>query len=210
MVPQDSGVEQLAQAVVAQAEAEAKKIRESAEASARQIIAGAEAEDSRRREHAESAEAARVKRLNASTLAETRLDARRQILEAREELIDRAFSMAKNRLQELRKDPIYPRLLVNLVEEGIGALEGGDFIVAISPEDYDVASPALSGTPIEGKRVEVRADEKLHDGGCIVSQSDGRTFYDNTFNSILGRHRLRLRKLVAETLWGRETHWDEI
>lgn len=209
-MPQDSGVEQLSQAVLAQAEAEAKKIRESAEATARQIIAEAEAEARTQREAAALAEAARVKSANASELAATHLEARRRILEAREELIDQMFAAAEKRLQDLRKEAAYARVLASLAKEGAAALEGEELLVAVSPEDYDLASQALAAAPIEGKRVEVRPDADLHGGGCVVRQSDGRALYDNTFSSIVARHRLRLRAMVAEMLWARETHWDEI
>ena len=210
MVPQDSGVEQLAQAVVAQAEAEARKIKETAEAAARQLIDEVERLARRRREDAAVAEAARVRRQHAFILAATRLEARRQILEAREQLIDQTFALVEQRLQALRKDPVYARVLMKLVDEGAAVLEGNALIVAVSPEDYDLASHALTAATMAGKRIEVRADADVRGGGCIVRQSHGSALYDNTFSSILARHRRRLRALVAGAFWGKETRWDEI
>jgi V/A-type H+-transporting ATPase subunit E len=210
MAPEDSSVDLLAQAILGQAEAEAKKIRENAETEAAQIISEAEQEASRHREKASAAAAARVERENVSALAAVRLEARRRVLEAREELIERVFAGVKERLETLRRAPRYPPILVNLVREALDALEGEDFVVAVARDDYDLAKQALASAPIEGKRIDVRSDERVRGGGCIVSRSDGRALYDNTFSAIIARHHLRLRALVAEVLWGRGRRWDEI
>lgn len=210
MVPQDSSVDLLAQAILAQAEAEAKKIREDAEATAQRINSEAEQEAATQRERAAMAEAARAERENASTLAAAHLKARRRILEAREELIDRVFAEATTRLESFRTDSLYPRILINLVDEAISALEGDSFTVSVMPEDYDMAARALNSTSLRGKRTEVHADEQIRGGGCIVRQADGRSFYDNTFASIIQRHHLRLRTMVAEVLWGKGRRWDEV
>src|SRR6516225_7419157 len=178
MVPQDSSVEQLAQAVLAQAEAEAKKIKETAEAAACQLVDDAERQARRRQQDAAVAEAARVERQNACVLAATRIEARRQILEAREQLVGQVFAAVEQRLQAIRKDPAYPRVLIKLVDDGASALEGETLIVAVDPEDHNIASQALSAATIAGRRIEVRADEHIH-GGCVVRQSDERALYDN-------------------------------
>jgi V/A-type H+-transporting ATPase subunit E len=209
MVPENSGVEQLAQAVLAQAKAEAKKIKATAEAAAHQLVDDAERQAKRRQEDAAVAEAARVERQNAFVLAATRLEARRRILEAREQLVDRVFTAVEQRLRAIRKDPAYPRVLTKLVDEGVSALEGETLIVAVGSEDHNIASQALSAATTAGGRIEVRADEHIH-GGCVVTQSDGRALYDNSFSSILERHRPRLRALVADTLWQKQTRWDEV
>ena len=47
------------------------------------------------------------------------------------------------------------------------------------------------------------------DGGCIVWQQDRHALYDNTFASILGRQKERLRPIIAAWLWGDEGHWQE-
>lgn len=210
MVPQDSNVDPLAQAILAQAEAEAKKIKETAEVTAQQLVAEAEQQAGKQREAVLLAEADRTKRESASTLAAARLETRRRILETREELIDRVFARVEERFERIRKDPAYGRILIDLAREGVAAFEGENFIVAVMPDDCDFASQALNSVLIEGKRIEVRPDEQVRGGGCIIWQSDRRSFYDNTFGSIIARHRLRLRMLVAEILWGKETRWDEI
>jgi vacuolar-type H+-ATPase subunit E/Vma4 len=210
MVPQDSNIDPLARAILAQAESEAKKIKQAAEVTAQQLVAEAEREAGKQREAALLVQADRTKRESASTLAAARLETRQRILEAREELIDRVFAKVEERFEGLRKDPAYRRILVDLVREGAAALEGENFIVAVTTDDYDLASQALRSMPLEGKQIEVRPDEQVHGGGCIIWQSDRRSFYDNTFDSIIARHRSRLRMLVAEILWGKETRWDEI
>jgi len=208
-VPQFSGVEQLAHAVVAQAEAEAKKIREGAEATARHLIAEAELRANRQREKAAAANAARVTRHSVSALAATHLEARREVLRAREECIDRVFVAVEERLEALRREPAYGRVLVSLVREAAAALEGdGELIVEVSAADYELARQVLNAAAIDSRRVAVRSDERLVRGGCIVRQPDGRALYDNTFGSIVARHRLRLRAAIAEMLWGKESRWD--
>jgi vacuolar-type H+-ATPase subunit E/Vma4 len=210
VVPPDSSVDLLTQAILSQAETEAKKARENAETEAARIVSAAERQAASRQDLAQAAEAARVERENVSTLAAVRLEASKQFLQAREELIERVFAEAKERLEILRRAPSYSPTLVNLVREAVEALEGEDFVVGVAQQDYDLAKQALASVPIEGKRIEVRADDRVRGGGCLVSQSDGRSRYDNTFDSIIARHRLRLRAFVAETLRGKDGRQDEL
>ncbi len=210
MATQDSNVNLLVEAVLAQANAEAKKIKESAQAAALQIVAQAEQQADRQRQTIRLADTERANRESAATLGAAHVQARQKVLEAREELIDRVFAQVEERLAESRNGPAYPRILVDLVREGVAALEGESFIVEVMPEDYNLASQTLNSAPLEDNRIEVRQNNLIRAGGCIISQADGRALYDNSFNSIVARHRLRSRALVAEILWGKETRWDQI
>lgn len=210
MAPQDSNVDMLVGAVLAQADAEAKKIKQTAQANALQIVAEAERQADRQRQATRLAETERANRESAATLGAAHVQARQKVLEAREELIDRVFAQVEEQLAAIRNGPAYPRILIDLVREGVAGLEGESFIVEVMPEDYELASQALKSAPIQAKRIEVRQNDQIRTGGCIISQADGRALYDNTFNSILGRHHLRSRAFVAEILWGKETRWDQI
>jgi V/A-type H+-transporting ATPase subunit E len=209
MTPPEPSVEVLARAVREQAEAEAKKTKEAAQATAEEIIAEAEREASKEREKLRAAQVEQAKRQSVVRLAAARLEARRRILDAREELLDSVFAKAEERLFNLRKDPSYPRVLSNLVQEGVAALEGDSFVVSVMADDYDAAVRALDQAALGNKQIEVHRDDQVRGGGCIVSQADGRALYDNTLSAIVARHRMRARPLVAEALWGKEAHWDE-
>jgi V/A-type H+/Na+-transporting ATPase subunit E len=204
-----SGVDLLTQAILSQAEAEAKKIRDNAEAEAQTIITEAEQEAKAAQAGAATTEAARLERDNARALTAARLETRRRIREAREEWIERVFAETKTRLEALRKETLYAQILVNLVREGMAALGGEDFIVSVRPEDYDLAARTLNSAATDTRHTKVQADEGVSGGGCIVMQSDGRSLYDNSFDSVLARHRQRLRALVADALWGKDLHSDE-
>ena len=202
-----SGAEQLAQAIVAQADAEANKIREDAKNAARDLVAEAQLQAAKQREEVASAEALRRARQSASALATAHLEARREVLRAREELIDRVFGAVEERLEALRSEPAYGRILVSLVGEAAAALESErELAVDVCAADYEFARQALGTAPINNHRIVVRSDEQISRGGCIVRQSDGRVLYDNTYGSIVARHRRRLRAAVAEMLW--ESRWE--
>ncbi len=210
MVAQGSSADLLAQAILAQAREEARKITEDAEAGALRIKSEAERDAAAQSEKAATAETARAERENASELAAAHVAARRRILEAREELIDRVFAEVSARLDAVRKDSSYPRILRDLLNEGISALEGDSFIVSVAADDLGLAKLALTSLSVNGKRTEARTDEQIRGGGCVIRQANGRCVYDNTFAAIIARHRPHLRAIVADVLWGEGKRWDDV
>lgn len=204
--PPTAGAELLAQAIIAQAQEEAAKIRAAAKAAADALIAEAEAEATKRREIIAEEERARALKEQDKALALAELEARRLFLRTREELIERVFIRAEEALATFRKHPQYPGLLQHLLQEGIAALAGDEFVVEVAPADLSLAEQVCSSPAWCGKRVAVQATEGIG-GGCLVWQQDRRAYSNNSLIGILSRHTERLRPLVAAWLFGEEKYW---
>lgn len=199
--PGVSSADRLAQALLAEAKEEAERIRRAAAEEAGRSIAEAEAEAAERREAAARMRDAEARRSQVAALALARLEARRQLLEAREHLIERVFALAAAALEALRARPEYESVLARLVGEGVAALGGQSFVLEVAPEDLPIAERVAGSMASSNLAIETRAREGLA-GGCIVWRADRRAFSDDTFVAALSRNKPRLRALVAHWIWG--------
>ncbi|MGD0074713.1 MAG: V-type ATP synthase subunit E [Candidatus Binataceae bacterium] len=200
----------LARAIVAQAKEDAEKIRQAAQAEADQIIAEAQGRAVERHAAEGREQTDRIRKEMVTELALARFEARRRLLAAREELIEQTFAELPKALDALKQVPSYVQVLAQLVCEAIDALEGDRFVVMVAPEDMTVAEQALresEATRGEARKIDIEADSGMR-GGCMVWQADRRAYYDNSFASIVGREKPRLRPLVAQWLWGTEESWE--
>jgi len=198
-----SGAARLAQAVLAQANEEAERIRQAAAAEASRLIADAEAEAGQRREAIHRAKNAAAERSQMAALALARLEARRAFLQAREELIENVFTLSAEALDSGRTRLDSQGMLVRLVREAVEALGGESFVLEVRPEELAVAGEIAASMTTPERAIELRAREGLG-GGSIVWRRDRRAFFDNTFAGVLARNKPRLRALVAAWLWGSE------
>ena len=203
---QSSGAELLTRAIITQAQEEAEKIRVAARAAADALIATAEAEAVRRRQALAEEQQARALKEKDKALVLAALEARRLFLQSREELIERVFVRAEEALTAFRKQPSYPGLLRQLIQEGIAALTGNEFVVEVTPEDLPLAEQVLSSPAWHGKSAAVQATEGIS-GGCLVWRQDRRAYCDNSCVGILSRHKERLRPLIATWLFDDEKYW---
>jgi V/A-type H+-transporting ATPase subunit E len=196
-----SSAARLAEAVLAQANEEAERIRQAASAEAGRLIAEAEAEAAERREAIVRTKSAEARRSQRAALALARLEARRALLQAREQLIEGVFARSAEALESGRTGPEYRGLLARLVREAVTALGGESFVLEVGPEDLAVAGEVAASMTTPERAIELRAREGLG-GGSIVWRGDRRAFCEKTFSGVLARNKPRLRALVAEWLWG--------
>lgn len=206
----DAKVGSLAGAILAQAVAEAKQIIGAARAEAERTIAEAREQASRQSEAALLDAEDNAKRAGVVEIAAASLDCRRKLLQAREELIDRVFDKVKERLATIRNSDEYWKILLDLIREGCRAIGKSNLIVETAAADREAAIRAVAAAATENISIEVQANDEINLGGCVVLDSDRRVIFDNTFEAILARHRARLRKQVAEALWGREVRWNDL
>jgi V/A-type H+-transporting ATPase subunit E len=204
----DAKVGSLADAILAQAAAEAKQIIAAAQAEAERIVAEAREQESRQSAAALLDAEEKAKREGVVEIAAASLDCRRKLLQAREELIDRVFDKVKERLVAIRNSDEYWKILLDLIREGCRAIGKSNLIVETAAADREAAIRAVAA--IENISIKVQANDGINHGGCIVSDSDRRVIFDNTFEAIVARHRGRLRKQVAEALWGRDVRWNDL
>ncbi|MEM1538502.1 MAG: V-type ATP synthase subunit E family protein [Candidatus Nezhaarchaeales archaeon] len=145
---------------------------------------------------------------NKRALIEARFKAKESWLKTRESLIDEAFKKARERIATFVKTPRYPKVLEELIEEASIAIGGGSLIVQLNDKDADLNIDLAKLAKRITRKLNVITALTLSDvkvktiGGAIVSTSDGRIVYDNTFEARLHRKERDLRLTVAKKLWG--------
>jgi vacuolar-type H+-ATPase subunit E/Vma4 len=141
------------------------------------------------------------------TIAAAEMEARRRLLEKKEELVSRIFAEAEKKLNELQGSEAYMSVVFKLIEEGIASI-GKDVIIEFGEEDKSAFTPEAMSW-IES-RVKKSLGEDFHlrfrclgdkiSAGVIVRSRDGRAIIDNSFSGRLKRLREELRGKVSEML----------
>ncbi|MCK5258643.1 MAG: V-type ATP synthase subunit E, partial [Thermoplasmatales archaeon] len=109
-------------------------------------------------------------------------DAKREIMKAREKIIEECFAKAQRRLSTL-KEAEYKKIVMKLIEAGRKKLDGQCTIVVSGDIDRKIAKGM--GLKVTG------TVEAL--GGVILKSSDGGITLDNTFEGILKRKKDEIR-----------------
>jgi vacuolar-type H+-ATPase subunit E/Vma4 len=123
-------------------------------------------------------------------ISQANQDAKKDIMNAREEIIEECFSKAFHELSILKgKD--YEKLVKKLIEDGRKKI-GGDCSLIIS-RDADKAIAEDLKLSIIGKV------EKS--GGVILKSVDGRITLDHTFDGIFRREKAKIRRKVGKLLF---------
>ena len=117
-------------------------------------------------------------------------DAKREIMNAREKIIEECFTKAHHKLSTLDKTE-YRKVVTKLIEDGRKKL-GGQCNVLVS-RDIDREIAENMGIKVIGK-VETA-------GGAIIKSSDGRITLDYTFDGILNRKKSEIRRKVGKLLF---------
>lgn len=133
----------------------------------------------------------------AKILNEARLFVKRQIIQAKEEFIQKAFSEAKKKLNEIRKSKDYKTIFKNLLSEAMEGIEG-KILVDVDKEDEKVAREVLNESGLD---YELYASLTSL-GGLKVSTTDGRITLTNTIDTRLEKGRQLLKTEIMTTLFG--------
>jgi vacuolar-type H+-ATPase subunit E/Vma4 len=213
----ESGQENgIVQSILAEAEAQAQRIIESA----RKIV---EAENERTRKEVEAnrqeilAKAdERAKKIRAREVATAHVESQRVLLKAREDAVTNVVARIEEGLRALRKDAAqYRQSLLNLACEAIGSVGGNEVRLVVSNADrefldhefLDAVGTALRAQLGSAPAIVPEFREDDLDGGCVALSPNGRVVYENTFPRRLERMRRRLRASIVREI--RKENEDE-
>ena len=158
--------EEQAGEVLSDANAEAAKILSDARAKADSLVSGARSQAERE---------VREERLR--SVASARLAAKRELLQAREDVIRRYEAGMASSIDDFVKSDDYQRFLVNLIEDGVSKI-GKEAQIQVNARDRVF----LKGKKLGG---EVSREEITCKGGALITSSDGKRRVDNTIESLL-------------------------
>jgi vacuolar-type H+-ATPase subunit E/Vma4 len=123
-------------------------------------------------------------------ISKTNQDVKREIISAREKIIDECFSKALHKLSTL-KEKNYERLVRKLIRDGQKKLGKNCTILATRDIDKKIARDLgidITGT-IESS------------GGILLKSADGKAILDHTFDGILKREKYQIRTKVGKLLF---------
>ena len=181
---------------------EAERIRKEAEGEAERILekAGKEVGSAKKKMLHDAQISLQDEKRRILTMAN--LEARKKVLEKKQDLIEEAFRKALNYLRHL-SDEEYQVAIKQLL---LRAIESGEEEVIISPREKRLTlaflkevNEELSSKERPGK-LKLSSERREFQGGFILKA--GRTEINNTFNSLFRERREELEAEVAGILFG--------
>lgn len=119
-------------------------------------------------------------------------DIKRDIMNAREKLIEECFTKAHHKLSIL-EEAEYKKIVTRLIEDGYKKLDGKCEIIVSRDIDRKIAEDM--GLKIAGK-IETA-------GGVILKSIDGRITLDHTFDGIIKRKKDEIRRKIGKLLFSK-------
>ena len=195
-------LEDILRAMEQQAQAEIARLKGGAEAEAGSIVAMAE-EDAKRIKARHLANIMpRVQHERARMLSDARLAVLREVMAAREALLEEAFAAAKTELGRLREKSEYSRYLAWLTHEVVDEL-GHELCIVV-----DACDESLMRRIAADLGVRARIEHGLHTaGGLEASTADGCIRVVNTIEARLQRSQHFLRREIASILSAEDVSW---
>ncbi len=202
--PQD-----LEQAIMQEAKAEASQILNDAQIQATRIKQQAQAEANAERDailqNAQQKAAAQQKQRKARAQQEAQM----LKLRRREQLLERVFTAARERLASIPGRPDHAEIGHRLVREAVKRLAVDEIIVRTDGGTWENLDEETLKDLGEELGVHLIAGERLSQGtGVVLETPTGHRYYDNTLETRLERIKNTLRAPVHRILMGQEKTQD--
>lgn len=129
-----------------------------------------------------------------------RIDARRTIIGAKDQVISRCFAEAREALDKLTNTKKYETVLRNLIDDG-AKLIGNDIIVFSNKKDKSIVKKVTSSMSKKGVKISVGKENIDTIGGVVIKSKSGDIMVNNTFEARLERQKSELRYEVSKILY---------
>lgn len=204
-----SGAEKIVESILSDSQVKADHIIKQAEDRASEIIEqgkiNAQNEEKGILENAHKEAGIRQQQI----ISDAKLNSKRRVLEAREDLMEETFQKAIEELKQIASGESgnYINSLVKLTEEASIEIGGGTLTIFVKDDDIKKIEPSLSN--LEKVISEATGNETTLSiggttdtiGGVIVKTADGNIEVDNTIEAKMERFRGMLRLEVAKVLF---------
>ena len=199
-----SGTDKIVSSIMSEAQEKADVIIQDANANVSEITAKAE----------KTAEAEKIKILEngkkqsdmryQQIISEAKMNARRAKLDAKEDVIEAAFSQATGELKQKAADgnDDYKDSLSKMIKEAADEIGGNDLIIQLNEADTNQFKQELSSDTFELDGIKFQLGEPIKTiGGAILKTSNGDIEVNNTIEARLERYKSILRSEVADVLF---------
>jgi len=196
-------MEQLAQAVMSEARAEADQVLSDARAKADAIRQRAQEQATAEREQILERASQEADRIRRQVIAMAQIQARMLELEQREKLLDKVFEAARQQLPTVQQWSDYDQIAYQLLREALIRLEAGAALVRADETTQQLLTGSLLDRISKEQEIKLQVGKPLEQGtGVVVETEDRRRRYDNTLTVRLSRMQDALRSSVYRLLMG--------
>lgn len=182
--------EKILERIKKDSEKEIKQILKEAEKQATLIIEDAKKEAKHEAEKILSDGKQQAENISKIITSKANQDMQREIMNAREKIIDECFIKAHHELSTLSGTQ-YKNLVKKLIENGCNKLNGQCYISVSRDIDREIATSM-------GLKVMGTIESS---GGILIKSQDGRITLDYTFDGILKRKKDEIRRKVGKLLF---------
>ncbi|MCK5045336.1 MAG: hypothetical protein KAS22_02075 [Candidatus Heimdallarchaeota archaeon] len=207
MSAEEERIKQMVDDILKNAKIEADKILKDANEQTKEIVQrGQDAAEKEKKSILET-ESKKVTEIEKQQIASINLQARREILQKKEDEIKIAFGLAKTELTNFHKKAAYTKVLEALIIEAGIAIAGGVISIKTRKGDAtkikDLTSIAKAITKACGNKCTLKISKETIDamGGVILQTEDETITIENTFEARLDQKYRLIRTEVANTLF---------
>ncbi len=193
--------------IISNAKNETRKYTKEAKQQTQEILEKGKAVADQEKDEIVELESKTIIELEKQQIASINLQARREILQKKEEEITKAFTSAGDELKKFTSKPAYAKVLVSLIVEAGIAIGGGNLLVKARKADKakikELANLAKEITKKSGTKSSLKLDTGTIDsiGGVIVQLDDESITIYNTFEARLEQKYRSIRTDVAKSLF---------
>jgi len=191
--------DKIREAILKKAQEEADKIVQEAEAKAREMKAQAERQRDARFEEQKKKIISDARRKASRTIAQASLTARKNILQAKDDIIREVLARVR---EELSTNITRKEVFVHLIEETVAAFEMDDKVnLRVAPKDLEIIREIVgeNGT-LQEKINEIGEFNCI--GGIMAETTDGMVSIDNTFDMRLDMLLPKILPEIGRKLFG--------
>lgn len=174
----------------------AQKKIDQAKRQAKEILEQAQKELTREKKTLELETDRIIKIQRSRAISEGKLEGRKMMLNAKEEVITSAFTIANQRLAEL--DQAQKESYLSSAIKGAVSELGSDVTALCNPKDAALVTKVAKQVD---SKIKVSSEGIEFIGGVVVRANDGSAQIDATFEGLLNRKRNDLRREIAEILF---------
>jgi vacuolar-type H+-ATPase subunit E/Vma4 len=201
--------QELEQAIMQEAKAEAKQILNDAQVQAARIKQQAQAEANDERDAILQSAQQKVTDQQKQSNARAHQEAQMLKLRRREQLLERVFTAAREHLASIPGRPDHAKIGHHLVREAVERLAVDEIIVRTDGGTWENLDETTLKKLGEELGVHLIAGERLSQGtGVVLETPTGHRYYDNTLETRLERIKNTLRAPVHRILMGQEKTQD--
>ncbi|WP_407453331.1 V-type ATP synthase subunit E [Methanobrevibacter sp.] len=199
-----SGTDKIVSSIMSEAQGKADVIIQEANAEISAIQAKAEktaeVEATKIKENGQKQSEMRYQQI----ISEAKMNARRAKLDAKEDVIEAAFSQATGELKEKAAEGSddYKDSLSKMIKEAADEIGGNDLIIQLNEADTNKIKQDLSSDTFELEGIKFQLGEPINViGGAVLKTSNGDIEVNNTIEARLERYKSILRSEVADVLF---------